>query len=65
VLETFSVTTNATSIDGTHYYQEINVGLAQLVTVFNTFDLNDDEGVPSIYHLTSTGQTTCQHLVNP
>ena len=31
VFEAFEVTRNATSIDGTHYYQEPNILLAQLV----------------------------------
>ena len=39
VLGSFSLTLNATSYDGTHYYQEPNVLLAQLL-------LNALDGVP-------------------
>ena len=31
VLESFAVTQNATSVDGQHYYQEVNILLAQLL----------------------------------
>jgi len=40
VLETFAVTQNATSIDGTHYFQEPNVLLAQLL--LNALDYSNE-----------------------
>ena len=35
VLESFAVTQNATSVDGQHYYQEVNILLAQLLLMLS------------------------------
>ena len=40
VLESFAITENASSVDGTHYYQEPNILLAHLL--FNALDANGD-----------------------
>ena len=45
VLESFAVTRNATSLDGTHYLQEPNVILAQLL--LNALDRGSASGVKS------------------